>query len=473
MDPNGATRRCSDGSAGSLAALRRTRLSRSEPATSCSLLLVLQHVGGRLRGVDGVLTVVEQLAGCAVPASALEPFVLSSRVMDYTPATVDELPTARARFCGWSERPARHRRVGLRAPGPAAHLTLPDVDPEMVESKSAAPHRGCCGAADSTRPSQGRGPAASGCALSAGCRATHPSVPGRAPLPAQNLARGGELVEHGRRVVDAPAAEHEGLEGRGGHRAAGQLLDHRQHAVDAAQPAADVVATRQEPGECAGSTGSTSWRRRRQRTPAEPRAPRRRTTRCPMPAGRNSPSRPARQREPAQRVGAPRPPSPKRAATSAGERAVGAGVPADQVAEGVGDRSVKASGRRAARGRPARRAAARRPRPRPSARCRRPGPRTARGRCAGRRATCDVGAGTARRPRQCVSGPSTAAGRRRPRRRGPVGRRRAAAGRARPRSARVGVEQLAQLGPAEQLGQQRGSSARAAARRSASGESPS
>ena len=37
----------------------------------------------------------------------------------------------------------------------------------------------------------------------------------------------------------------------------------------------------------------------------------------------------------------------------------------------------------------------------------------------------------------------------------------------------VGVEQLAQLGPAEQLGEQRRSSASAAARRSASGESPS
>ena len=30
-----------------------------------------QHVGGRHRGIDGVLTVIDQLAGCAVPASAL------------------------------------------------------------------------------------------------------------------------------------------------------------------------------------------------------------------------------------------------------------------------------------------------------------------------------------------------------------------------------------------------------------------
>ncbi|NLE82801.1 MAG: ATP-dependent helicase [Rhodococcus sp.] len=50
-----------------------------------------QHVGGTLRGIDGVATVVEQLAGVPVPASALESLVLPARVADYSPTMLDEL----------------------------------------------------------------------------------------------------------------------------------------------------------------------------------------------------------------------------------------------------------------------------------------------------------------------------------------------------------------------------------------------
>ncbi len=46
-----------------------------------------------LYGIDGVLTVVEQLAGVPVPASALEPLILAPRVRDYTPTMLDELTT--------------------------------------------------------------------------------------------------------------------------------------------------------------------------------------------------------------------------------------------------------------------------------------------------------------------------------------------------------------------------------------------
>jgi ATP-dependent Lhr-like helicase len=53
-----------------------------------------QGVGGRLRGADGVLAVVEQLAGALVPASALESLVLPTRVRDYSPAMLDELTSA-------------------------------------------------------------------------------------------------------------------------------------------------------------------------------------------------------------------------------------------------------------------------------------------------------------------------------------------------------------------------------------------
>ena len=46
---------------------------------------------GELRGVDGVLRVVEQLAGVPIPASALESLVLPARVRDYQPGMLDEL----------------------------------------------------------------------------------------------------------------------------------------------------------------------------------------------------------------------------------------------------------------------------------------------------------------------------------------------------------------------------------------------
>ncbi|MGH3342177.1 MAG: Lhr family helicase, partial [Carbonactinosporaceae bacterium] len=74
----------------SLAKLRRE----AEPASPLSLARFVpgwQHVGQDLRGVDGLLRVIEQLQGAAVPASALERLVLPSRVTDYSPAMLDEL----------------------------------------------------------------------------------------------------------------------------------------------------------------------------------------------------------------------------------------------------------------------------------------------------------------------------------------------------------------------------------------------
>ena len=74
-----------------LRSLRRRSLARLrhevepvEPVALARFLPAWQNVvsgGGRgLRGLDGVVTVVEQLAGCAVPASALESLVLPARV---------------------------------------------------------------------------------------------------------------------------------------------------------------------------------------------------------------------------------------------------------------------------------------------------------------------------------------------------------------------------------------------------------
>ncbi|WP_337456146.1 ATP-dependent helicase [Prescottella sp. D32] len=78
--------------------LRRRSLAAAreevEPVSAATLGRFLpgwQHVGGSLRGLDGVVTVVEQLAGVPVPASALESLILASRVRDYSPAMLDEL----------------------------------------------------------------------------------------------------------------------------------------------------------------------------------------------------------------------------------------------------------------------------------------------------------------------------------------------------------------------------------------------
>ena len=79
--------------------LRRRSLAAAreevEPVATATLgrfLPAWQHVGSRqLSGIDGVATVVEQLAGVPIPASAWEPLVLASRVRDYSPAMLDEL----------------------------------------------------------------------------------------------------------------------------------------------------------------------------------------------------------------------------------------------------------------------------------------------------------------------------------------------------------------------------------------------
>ncbi|HEX9063837.1 MAG TPA: DEAD/DEAH box helicase, partial [Streptosporangiaceae bacterium] len=49
---------------------------------------------GRVAGPDAVYTVIEQLAGAAVPAAALESLILPARVPGYAPAMLDELTAA-------------------------------------------------------------------------------------------------------------------------------------------------------------------------------------------------------------------------------------------------------------------------------------------------------------------------------------------------------------------------------------------
>ncbi|PRY18495.1 ATP-dependent helicase [Kineococcus rhizosphaerae] len=87
----------------------------------------------RVRGVDGVLRAVEQLAGAVVPASALEPLVLASRVEGYAPSMLDELTAAgEVVWSGHGSLPGDDGWVSLH-PADLAPLTLPGPGESEVE----------------------------------------------------------------------------------------------------------------------------------------------------------------------------------------------------------------------------------------------------------------------------------------------------------------------------------------------------
>ncbi|WEO78657.1 DEAD/DEAH box helicase [Cryobacterium sp. SO2] len=77
----------------SLAALRH-EVEPVDQSTLGRFLPAWQHVGSRLRGVDGVASVIEQLEGARIPASAWETLILPARVADYNPGMLDELTNA-------------------------------------------------------------------------------------------------------------------------------------------------------------------------------------------------------------------------------------------------------------------------------------------------------------------------------------------------------------------------------------------
>jgi len=114
----------------SLAALR----AEVEPVPAVDLARFLpswQGVGTGLRGSEGVLRAVEQLAGAVLPASALETLVLPSRVAAYSPALLDEL-TARGdvMWRGHSSLPGDDGWISLHL-AETAHLTLAAPSEEL------------------------------------------------------------------------------------------------------------------------------------------------------------------------------------------------------------------------------------------------------------------------------------------------------------------------------------------------------
>ncbi|HYJ75017.1 MAG TPA: DEAD/DEAH box helicase, partial [Kineosporiaceae bacterium] len=115
----------------SLAALR----AEVEPVPTRDLARFLpawQGVGASVRGVDGLMRAVEQLAGAVVPASALETLILPARVPGYTPALLDELTaTGEVVWSGHGALPGDDGWVALQ-PADLAPLTLPEPDAEFA-----------------------------------------------------------------------------------------------------------------------------------------------------------------------------------------------------------------------------------------------------------------------------------------------------------------------------------------------------
>ncbi|MBK8728228.1 MAG: DEAD/DEAH box helicase [Tetrasphaera sp.] len=100
-----------------------------------------QSVGGRLRGEDGLLRVLEQLSGIPLPASAWETLVLPARVTDFSPAMLDEVLAAGEVLWvghgatggddGWLSfhlADSAHLTLPLREPAPTAEIGDDDAE---------------------------------------------------------------------------------------------------------------------------------------------------------------------------------------------------------------------------------------------------------------------------------------------------------------------------------------------------------
>jgi ATP-dependent Lhr-like helicase len=114
----------------SLAALRH-ELEPVPPAALAQFLPQWQHIGKghSLRGIDGLVRAIEQVQGASVPASALEKLVLPSRVVNYTPAMLDELTAAgEVVWAGAGSLPGKDGWVSLYL-ADAAPLLLPPPHP--------------------------------------------------------------------------------------------------------------------------------------------------------------------------------------------------------------------------------------------------------------------------------------------------------------------------------------------------------
>ncbi|MBO0898066.1 DNA glycosylase AlkZ-like family protein [Arthrobacter sunyaminii] len=116
----------------SLAALR-SEVEPVDPATYARFLPAWQNVGSSLRGLDGVATVIDQLSGVPIPASAWEPLILGSRIRNYVPSMLDELTaTGEVLWSGTGSLPGNDGWIALHL-AENAPLTL-NPAPDFVPS---------------------------------------------------------------------------------------------------------------------------------------------------------------------------------------------------------------------------------------------------------------------------------------------------------------------------------------------------
>jgi len=118
----------------SLAALRH-EVEPVEPTALARFLPDWQHVGtGTLKGVDGVASVIEQLAGVRAPASAWESLILPARVADYAPVMLDELTASgEVIWAGAGTIPGRDGWLSLHLAENAPLTLAPPMDFETDE----------------------------------------------------------------------------------------------------------------------------------------------------------------------------------------------------------------------------------------------------------------------------------------------------------------------------------------------------
>ncbi len=118
----------------SLAALRHS-VEPVEATDFARFLPTWQGVGQR-RGIEGLLQVAEQLAAVPLPASALESLILPARVLDYSPAMLDELTAAGELV--WQGHGALGSNDGWISLHPASLAPLTLAVPSPVNAANAA-----------------------------------------------------------------------------------------------------------------------------------------------------------------------------------------------------------------------------------------------------------------------------------------------------------------------------------------------
>nr|WP_043175069.1 ATP-dependent helicase [Streptomyces sp. NRRL B-24484] len=116
----------------SLAALRQ-EVEPVPPRSLAAFLPQWQHLAGhRLRGLDGLYRVVEQLQGTALPASALEKLILPARLNDYAPEMLNELMVSgEVGWAGAGALPGKDGWISLHL-AENAHLLRPEPVPPAL-----------------------------------------------------------------------------------------------------------------------------------------------------------------------------------------------------------------------------------------------------------------------------------------------------------------------------------------------------